>query len=68
MAIQKTTKFSATMFTGTGNPNQLPWQWPNKVGDLYVDSTNKQLFFAVAVSPPVAGTSNMWGTCGTAGA
>jgi hypothetical protein len=60
MAINKAAKNSPTITVGKNSPILLKIT-PEKVGDLFVDTTNLQLFFAVGL----AYTS--WGTCGTAG-
>jgi hypothetical protein len=59
MAIKKLIT-KPEMYVVTSNPNTLAVV-PGNIGDLAVDSSNKQLFFAFGL----AGTQ--WGTCGTAG-
>jgi hypothetical protein len=60
MAIKKAAKNSPTILTGINSPILLAVT-PGKVGDLFVDTTNLQLFFAFGL------THDDWGTCGTAG-
>ena len=68
--IQKTSKFGVRGFFGTQNPNAVPFQYPEKIGDVYVRTDTTQLFFCVSVTVNASNstTSQMWGTCGTAGA
>lgn len=60
MAIKKTSSNSPEIFKGSGNPNTVKIH-PSKVGDLFVDTSRKQLYFAFG------NTTTSWGTCGTAG-
>jgi hypothetical protein len=60
MAINKESKRSPQVFIGASSPNTLKIM-PSKIGDLFVDTTNLQLYFSFGM----AGTQ--WGTCGTAG-
>ena len=70
MAINKAGKLAPKIFSGTPNPNAVPFVYPEKVGDLYVRTGTLQLYFAVTTTPTgVSSTSSAcWGTCGTAGA
>lgn len=61
MAIKNASKESPEIFLGKKNPNVLKVS-PGKVGDLFVDTTALQLYFACGL------TTTSWGTCGTAGA
>jgi hypothetical protein len=58
MAQNKASKESPRIFTGTDDPNDLKIV-ATKVGDLFVDTTALQLYFACSLTN--------WGTCGTAG-
>ena len=60
MAIKKASTESPKIFTGKNNPNTLKIS-PTKIGDIFVDTTFKQLYFAMGL------TTTSWGTCGTAG-
>lgn len=53
-------KSTPVIHTGTDDPNDLKTQ-PTKIGDIFVDTSNLQLYFAFGV------TGTQWGTCGTAG-
>jgi hypothetical protein len=60
MAIKNASKESPHIFSGANNPNTLKIN-PKKIGDIFVRTDTKQLFFAYGL------TSTSWGTCGTAG-
>ena len=60
MAIKKSSLESPKIFTGANNPNTLNI-CPTKIGDIFVDTHYKQLYFAMGL------TTEDWGTCGTAG-
>lgn len=60
MALKNASKESPHIFSGTDNPNTLNI-CPSKVGDIFVRTDTKQLFFAYGL------TTDSWGTCGTAG-
>ena len=60
MAIYRD-KTQPKIFTGVVDPNTVGTFIPTKIGDIYVDTTAIQLYFAFGM----AGTQ--WGTCGTAG-
>lgn len=58
MAIKKSQK---APLSGTVNPNTAPGIIAEEVGQLYVRTDTKQLFFAMSAQ------AADWGTCGTAG-
>lgn len=58
MAIKQSQK---APLRGTVNPNTAPGVIAQQVGQIYVRTDTKQLFFALS-----AQTAD-WGTCGTAG-
>lgn len=57
MAINKSSKVSPTIQTGTSSPNTLQVK-PEKVGDLFIDTSNLKLYFATDVTA----STNNWGT------
>lgn len=60
MAIKKSSKEGPVIFTGTNTPNHLNIV-PTKIGDIFIRTDTKQMFFAYGVN------IDEWGTCGTAG-
>ena len=60
MAQNKPSKRSPEIFTGAADPNTAKVN-PSKIGDIYVDTSNLQLYFAFGL------LGTQWGTCGTAG-
>jgi hypothetical protein len=59
---QKKDKLHSTVFQSTGDPNsEEPALFPDKIGDICIDITNKRLYFAHGLG------SGNWGTAGTTG-
>lgn len=60
MAINKASKESPKIFSGTADPNTANVS-PTKIGDLYIDTSIERILFCKSLTG-----SNKWGTAGTA--
>jgi len=57
---KKIDRLQPTIFKSDGNPNALSVSmFPDKIGDICIDTTNKRFYFAHGLG------SGEWGTAGT---